>query len=238
MALFAHILYLPGLSEGENLWPFPVIFQIENRLLTWASRTVQGRDLDSLTFNLIFCCSYPISSPSCCSCTSQPLSSRPKSPSYPQYPPPHLLSEILVHLPFVCEKSSSPWSKATLSRTLLTVHQMCSPLTQLTEHRVSPSLMEPGSALGFSSPLEVMSRLLEGPKDANLAFRNGENEEKLLISTLNSRPKFWYLQTTEDILLIHEHRRAHTHTYTHTLSLPWIRLGGLSHNDSEHVLSS
>lgn len=77
-----------------------------------------------------------------------------------------------------------------LQEPLLTVHQMCSPLTQLTEHRVSPSLMEPGSALGFSSPLEIMSRLLEGPKDANLAFRNGGNEEKLLISTLNSRPKF------------------------------------------------
>lgn len=65
-----------------------------------------------------------------------------------------------------------------LQEPLLTVHQMCSPLTQLIEHRVSPSLMEPGSALGFSSPLEIMSRLLEGPKDANLAFRNGGNEEK------------------------------------------------------------
>ena len=38
---------------------------------------------------------------------------------------------------------------------------------------------EPGSSLGFSSLLRIIPRLLEGPRYANLAFRNGGNEQSL-----------------------------------------------------------
>ena len=73
--------------------------------------------------------------------------------------------------------SLRPWSKSTFSRT----HYCLLDAVSLHSAARVPcfSFTEPESAPGFSSLMRIMLRLMESPRYANLAFRNGGNEESL-----------------------------------------------------------